>query len=135
MEKGGALYLNKFESLSLSNTLCQVWLKLAQWFWRRRWKCEVYRQTDGQTDGQTDDGRQVIRKAHLRFQIRWAKIIPLCDCKEVRAISKYVQYMRVFCKKNIGNNSTFPTKFWKKRTLKKKNKYKVNIDIYFFLCA
>ena len=31
-------------------------------------------QTDGQTEGQTDDGRQVIRKAHLSFQLRWAKI-------------------------------------------------------------
>ena len=30
-------------------------------------------QTDGRTDGQTDDGRQVIRKAHLSFQLRWAK--------------------------------------------------------------
>ena len=28
------------------------------------------RQTDGRTDGQTDDGRQVIRKAHLSFQLR-----------------------------------------------------------------
>ena len=26
--------------------------------------------TDGRTDGQTDDGRQVIRKAHLSFQLR-----------------------------------------------------------------
>ena len=33
---------------------------------------KVYRQTDGQTDGQTDDGRQVIRKTHLSFQLRWA---------------------------------------------------------------
>ena len=24
-------------------------------------------------DGQTDDGRQMIRKAHLNFQLRWAK--------------------------------------------------------------
>ena len=28
------------------------------------------RQTDRQTDGRTDDGRQVIRKAHLSFQLR-----------------------------------------------------------------
>ena len=35
-EKGGALYLNKLESLLLKDALCQVWLKLAQWFWRRR---------------------------------------------------------------------------------------------------
>ena len=26
-----------------------------------------------QTDGQTDDGRQVIIKAYLSFQLRWAK--------------------------------------------------------------
>ena len=31
------------------------------------------RQTDRRTDGQTDAGRQVIRKAHLSFQLRWAK--------------------------------------------------------------
>ena len=37
----------------------------------KMWK--VYRQTNGRTDGRTDDGRQVIRKAHLSFQLRWAK--------------------------------------------------------------
>ena len=36
LEKGGALHLNKLESPSPKNALCQVWLKLAQWFWRRR---------------------------------------------------------------------------------------------------
>ena len=30
-------------------------------------------QTDRQIDGQTDDGKKVIRKAHLSFQLRWAK--------------------------------------------------------------
>ena len=35
LEKGGALHLNKLESPSLRDTLCQVLLKLAQWFWRR----------------------------------------------------------------------------------------------------
>ena len=37
----------------------------------KMWK--VYRQTDGRTDRQIDAGRQVIRKAHLSFQLRWAK--------------------------------------------------------------
>ena len=37
----------------------------------KMWK--VYRRTDGRTDRQTDDGRQVIKKAHLSFQLRWAK--------------------------------------------------------------
>ena len=33
--KGGALHLNKFDSPAPKDALCQVWLKLAQWFWRR----------------------------------------------------------------------------------------------------
>ena len=36
LEKGGTLHLNKTESPSPKDTLCQVWLKLTQWFWRRR---------------------------------------------------------------------------------------------------
>ena len=36
LEKGGALHLNKLESPSPKDALCQVWLKLVQWFWRRR---------------------------------------------------------------------------------------------------
>ena len=36
LEKGGALYFNKLESPSPKDALHQVWLKLAQWFWRRR---------------------------------------------------------------------------------------------------
>ena len=35
-EKGGPLYLNKLESPSPKDAFCQVCLKLAQWFWRRR---------------------------------------------------------------------------------------------------
>ena len=34
--KGRALHLNKLESSSPKDVLCQVWLKLAQWFWWRR---------------------------------------------------------------------------------------------------
>ena len=49
-EKGVALYLNKLESPSQKDALCQVWLKLAVWFLRRRWKCEKF--TDRRTDGQ-----------------------------------------------------------------------------------
>ena len=36
LESGGALHLNKFESPLPKDDLCQVWLKMAQWFWRRR---------------------------------------------------------------------------------------------------
>ena len=34
LEKGGALHLNKLKCSSPKDALCQVWLKLAQWFWR-----------------------------------------------------------------------------------------------------
>ena len=38
LKKGGAIHLNKliYHSASPKDDLCQVWLKLAQWFWRRR---------------------------------------------------------------------------------------------------
>ena len=36
LEKGVALHLNKLESPSPKDALCQVWFKLAKWFWRRR---------------------------------------------------------------------------------------------------
>jgi hypothetical protein len=34
-EMGYPLHLNKLESPPLKDDLCQVWLKVAQWFWRR----------------------------------------------------------------------------------------------------
>ena len=34
-EMGGPLYLNKHESTTPNDALCQVWLKLDQWFWSR----------------------------------------------------------------------------------------------------
>ena len=34
--KGVALHLNKLEIPSPRNTMCQVWLKMSQWFWTRR---------------------------------------------------------------------------------------------------
>jgi hypothetical protein len=51
-------------------TARNIWLKLAQWFWRSR-KCKSL-----QTDGKTDDGTKAIRIAHLSFQLRWAKNAP-----------------------------------------------------------
>ena len=38
LEKGGALHLNKLESSSLKDALCQVWLNLAKSFCRRFFK-------------------------------------------------------------------------------------------------
>ena len=55
LEKGRAFHLNKLESPPPKDALCQVWLKLTQWFWRRRWKYEKFtdRRTDRRTDRQT----------------------------------------------------------------------------------
>jgi hypothetical protein len=36
LEKGYPLLLNKLQSPSPKDDLCQVWLKLVKWFWRRR---------------------------------------------------------------------------------------------------
>ena len=74
LEKGGALHLHKLESPLPKDTLCQVWLKLALRFWRRRWKCEKFTPTTMQTmTTTTTDNRQIlIRKAHLSLQLRWA---------------------------------------------------------------
>jgi hypothetical protein len=53
LEKGYPLRLNKFESPPPKDDLCQVWLKLVWWFWRRSRKCKSL-----QTDGQTVDNGQ-----------------------------------------------------------------------------
>ena len=45
LEKDGTHHLDRFDSLVPKDHLCQVWLKLALWFWRRRWKCEIFTTT------------------------------------------------------------------------------------------
>ena len=65
LEKSNPLGFNNLESPPPKDDLCQVWLKLAQWFWRRSRKCKSL-----QTDKQTDDGQRAIRIAHLSFQLR-----------------------------------------------------------------
>ena len=52
LEKGMVQYFNKLESPLPKDVLCKVWLKLALWFL---------------------NGQQVFRKAHLSFELRWAK--------------------------------------------------------------
>jgi hypothetical protein len=70
--EGGVLHLYNSEYSLPKDDLCQLWLKLARRFWKRSWKCKSL--TDRrQTDGQTDDGQKAIRKAHLSFQLWWAK--------------------------------------------------------------
>ena len=63
LKKGMALHLNKLESTSPKDTLCQVWLKLALWFWRKRWKCEKF------TDRRWTKSDQ---KSSFKLSLRWA---------------------------------------------------------------
>ena len=87
LENSMALHLNKLESTLPKDALCQLWLKLAEWFWRGGWKCEKFKMT-------TDNGQISIRKAHLSLQLRWDKnefsfkstlkkkelLVSLCTC-------------------------------------------------------
>ena len=59
LEKGVVFHLNKAESPSPQNTLCQVWLKLDLWFWSSRWKCEMI--TEATTTMMTDKGQSSPR--------------------------------------------------------------------------
>ena len=71
-EKGVALHLNKLKPPSPKDALCQVWLKLAQWFWRRKWKCEKF--TSGQGIQWKDRKTDVWRTTEYQsFNLRWAK--------------------------------------------------------------
>ena len=59
------LQLNKLESPTPKDVLCQFWFKLAQWFWRRRWKCEKFTTTTLTKMTTTTTDKFLIRKAHL----------------------------------------------------------------------
>ena len=98
-KRGGALHLNKLESPSPKDALCQVWLKLAQWFWRRRWKCEKFTTTTTTTTT-TDNGQILIRKAHLSFRLRWAKKIGF-KCTNLCELSTKPQNKVSFWNKNM----------------------------------
>jgi hypothetical protein len=65
--------------------LCQFWLELILWFWRRSRKFKSL-----QTDRQTDARQQAIRKSHLSFQLRWAKKI--CMIWYFRVLDCYYMY-------------------------------------------
>lgn len=59
LQRGCGPLFEKLLSPSLTVASCQVCLKLVQWFWRRRWKCEKYK----------DDSRQL--KNFLLEKLTW----------------------------------------------------------------
>ena len=64
LEKGVAFYLNKLESPLPKDALCQVWLKFAQWFLRRR--CL---QTDRQTTNAQKSSLELSAEVSLNYWI------------------------------------------------------------------
>ena len=62
-EKGVTLHMNKLESPSPKDALCQIWFKLVLWFWRSIWKCEKF--TDRRTDWWRTTGNQKKLKAQV----------------------------------------------------------------------
>ena len=85
-EKVSALHLNKLASPSPKDALCQVWLKLAQWFWRRRWiKWSLQQWQRQQWQRRTKDkfcsekltrafGSGELKKAKAQYTLAWLKL-------------------------------------------------------------
>ena len=83
-ERAGPFIWTKRESPSPKDALCQVLLKLAQWFWRRWWKCEKLTMTTTTT---TDNGQILIRKASL--EQTWIPFTQWCfvlNLNEIRLV-------------------------------------------------
>ena len=89
--KAMALHLNKLESPPPKDALCQVWLKLAQWFLRRSWTCEQF--TDKQTDGQTTDIRR-SEKLSWAFSLGELKWRCFSEISRIECFSsnRYISY-------------------------------------------
>ena len=65
-ERECTFILNKLQSPSLKDALCQVYLKSAQWFWRWSWKPVKFTTTTTTTTTTTDNGPILIRKGELQ---------------------------------------------------------------------
>ena len=72
-EKSGVPYLNKIESPSPKDDLCQVWLKLAQWFFRIK---ENVKKFMTMTTTTTDNGQISIGKSSLKHSPQMSDKIP-----------------------------------------------------------
>ena len=74
-----------------------LWLKLAQWVWRRRKKCEKFttttttKPTTTTTTTTTDNEQIVIRKAHLSLWLRWAKT---CTPPKLTCLNQIISFWK-----------------------------------------
>lgn len=91
-------HVNKFESPLLKDSLCQDMLKLAWWF-RREWKCEVY--------------RTILMIGETNFQLRWAKNWFKMMCIELQKITEISLYNKTCAHKSIQQEvSEAPSLAW-----------------------
>ena len=97
LEKGGALHLYKLEFPSSKDSLCQVWLKLTQRFWRRSWKCEKFTTTTTTpttTTTTTDKGQILNRKAHFG-----SGELKTCTCECLFIFQKFSETSKIYLSK------------------------------------
>ena len=99
------LHLYKLVSSSPINVLCQVWLKLHQWLWRRRWICEKF--TNRRTDRRRTPGNlkssdelkktnkpKITRMVKNRFRAKvWQLIYILTWWNELFCIFRIISYL------------------------------------------
>jgi hypothetical protein len=78
---GRPLRLNNLESCPPKDDLCQVWSKLALWFWRISRNCKSL-QTDRRTTGDQKSSRELKRRNRDRFGDRFNQIGDGCQNKE-----------------------------------------------------
>ena len=93
LEKDMALHLNKLESPPTTVALCPVWWILAQWFWRRRWKCEKFtdRQTVRWTTG--DQKSSLELSAQVSYKTLSCKTLMLSLLKTMQKGEKLIHFV------------------------------------------
>lgn len=85
--------VSSFISINLNlskcnDKLCKVCMKLAQWFWRMRWKFENFR----------DRRQTTIRETHLSFQRCWGNITFYLIFILTVVINKIIWVLKIFYK-------------------------------------
>ena len=107
LKMGVAFQLNKHKSLSLKDNLCQIWLKLALWFWKR-WKCEKF--TDTRTGSGEEDSFQIIftiyqlssllvlrlNKPRMSFTQRYMYFVPSSVEIDLMVLEKEMKKTKVY---------------------------------------
>ena len=66
LKRNASLHLIKLEFPILKNALCLLLLKLAQWFWRNRWKCEKFTDRLTKDNGWSEKVTRAVNSGELK---------------------------------------------------------------------